>query len=143
MRGVILSAAVLQAQRRISLTTDAGIHHLYERAENRNMNRWKIPAEVETEVRARDTHCVYCTVLFGSRSGKGSFASWEHIVNNASIRTPENIALCCHSCNSSKGTRLLADWLGSNYCVQRGISGESVADVVKRALKSQTRPLSD
>ena len=107
------------------------------------MNRWKIPDELEREVRARDTHCVYCRVLFRSAPGQGSHESWEHIVNDATIRTPENIARCCRSCNSSKSTRLLADWLGSDYCRQRGISDESVADVVKRALKTQTRPISN
>jgi len=105
------------------------------RVENRYVNRWKIPADLESEVRARDTHCVYCGSLFGSRPGKGSLESWEHIENNAGIRTPENIALWCRSCIASKGARLLADWLGSNYCVQRGISAESVADVVKHALR--------
>jgi hypothetical protein len=51
----------------------------------------------------------------------------------------ENIALCCRSCNSSKGQKLLADWLGSEYCRRRGIDSERVADVVKRALESHLR----
>ncbi|HTC50275.1 MAG TPA: HNH endonuclease [Candidatus Aquilonibacter sp.] len=100
------------------------------------MNRWKIPGEVEKEVRARDTHCVYCGILFGSTPGKGSLDSWEHIINDITRRTPENIARCCRSCNSSKGAKFLKDWLKSEYCLRRGIDSERVADVVKRALES-------
>jgi len=100
------------------------------------MNRWKIPASLETEIRERDKHCIYCGTLFGSRPGKGSLASWEHIVNDAKIITRENIALCCCSCNSSKGTKTLADWLKSDYCVRRGIDNERIADVVKLSLRT-------
>ena len=62
-------------------------------------------------------------------------ATWEHIVNDASIRTRENIARCWASCNSSKGTRKLSQWIESPYCKRRGIGPETVADIVKHALK--------
>ena len=62
-------------------------------------------------------------------------ASWEHIINDASIITRDNIALCCVACNSSKGTKSLVKWLQSEYCARLGISGRTVAAVVKRALK--------
>jgi 5-methylcytosine-specific restriction endonuclease McrA len=83
----------------------------------------------------RDGQCVYCRNPFGSGTGKGSLASWEHIINDAKIVTRENIALCCRSCNSSKGAKLLATWLESDYCKRREISRDTVADVVKCALK--------
>ena len=98
------------------------------------MNRWNIPQRLEAEVRTRDTACIYCGVVFGSIDGHGSRASWEHIVNDARIITPENIALCCRSGNSSKGARLLADWIDSPYCKRRGIDRETVAETVKKAL---------
>lgn len=60
----------------------------------------------------------------------------EHIINDAKIITRENIALCCASFNSSKGTKKLSVWLGSCYCKRRGISTDTVADVVKHALRS-------
>jgi len=101
------------------------------------MNRWNIPDWLEQEVVASDRCCVYCRASFGSKPTKGSLASWEHIVNDAKIITRENIALCCRSCNSSKGTKALADWLESEYCQQHGINRESVANVVKRALENQ------
>lgn len=68
----------------------------------------------------------------GSRK---SVATWEHIVNDARIITRENIARCCASCNSSKGVKKLSLWIESNYCKQHGINRETVADVVKEALK--------
>ena len=101
------------------------------------MNRWNIPAWLEQEVLRRDLSCIYCGVVFGSGPGKGSQPSWEHIINDAQIVTRENIALCCRSCNSSKGAKALSIWLDSKYCQQRGIKPESVSDVVKRALQNQ------
>lgn len=98
------------------------------------MNRWKIPRWLETEVRERDKACIYCGVVFGSVNGHGSRPSWEHIINDAKVITRENIALCCRSCNSSKGARLLADWINSQYCQQRGINPNTVAEIVKKAL---------
>jgi hypothetical protein len=99
------------------------------------MNKWNIPDWLEREVKDRDTHCVYCRVEFGSAvHGRRSVATWEHIVNDARIVTRENIARCCVACNSSKGTKRLSDWLESDYCRARGITRDTVAEVVKRAL---------
>ena len=65
------------------------------------MNNWKIPIDLENEIKKRDTICVYCGVEF-SKSSKKTIASWEHIKNDETIITRENIALCCFSCNASK-----------------------------------------
>ena len=98
-------------------------------------NRWKIPQEIEIVVRARDTVCIYCSMPFG---GPGALtrtrSSWEHIINDASIITIENIALCCRGCNASKGQRPLREWLLSDYCRKRGIGFETLADVAKKHL---------
>jgi hypothetical protein len=99
------------------------------------MNRWNIPRWLEEEVTARDTQCVYCGVSFiGRAASRGERPSWEHIVNDAKIITRENIARCCMSCNASKGTKDLVVWLCSRYCVERGISPNSVSPVIKAAL---------
>jgi hypothetical protein len=99
------------------------------------MNRWNIPDWLEKEVKDRDRHCVYCRVELGSSTKTTtSMATWEHIVNDARIVSLENIARCCVTCNSSKGTKKLPDWLESDYCRERGITRDTVADVVKRAL---------
>ncbi|PLK46948.1 HNH endonuclease [Uliginosibacterium sp. TH139] len=101
------------------------------------MNRWNIPEWLEKEVVARDARCIYCGITFGSCGTRKSKSSWEHIVNDERIITRENIALCCMSCNSSKGAKLLQDWLtNSKYCDRKGINENTVAQVVKNALIS-------
>lgn len=98
-------------------------------------NRWGIPKEVEDAVRLRDTTCVYCGIEFKNEdSSRKTKPSWEHIVNDIRIKGADNIALCCMSCNASKGSKTLIDWLTSDYCKSKAISIDSVADVVKRAL---------
>lgn len=100
-------------------------------------NNWNIPVELEAEIRARDKACVYCSTPFiSSKISKKSAASWEHIINDEKIITRENIALCCCGCNSSKGQKQLSVWLQSKYCLERGITKESVASIIKQAIAS-------
>ncbi|MCU0666978.1 MAG: HNH endonuclease [Candidatus Omnitrophica bacterium] len=104
------------------------------------MNRWGIPKWLEKEVRARDKACVYCgvklveSIPFGS--SRRTMATWEHIINNASIVNRDNIARCCAACNSSKGTKPLSDWIHSSYCEKKGINEHTVAAIVRKALRS-------
>lgn len=104
------------------------------------MNRWGIPDWLEEEVKERDKNCVYCgiqmTDTMHSIGPRKFVATWEHIINDASIITRENIARCCVACNSSKGTKKLSDWINSPYCIKRGISIDTVAEVVKVALRA-------
>lgn len=104
------------------------------------MNNWGIPGWLEEEVRARDKTCVYCGIRLiekmPSSGPRKAVATWEHIINDASIVTRENIARCCVACNASKGTKKLSDWLASTYCRKRGIDRDTVADVVKKALQA-------
>ncbi len=92
-------------------------------------NRWGIPQEIEGKVRERDVCCVYCGVSFTKTK-----PTWEHIVNDIKLSGLDNIALCCSSCNSSKGSKLLIDWLSSKYCLTKGISRDTVAAVVRNHL---------
>ena len=100
-------------------------------------NRWGIPKDVEDFVKQRDRNCVYCGQQFlaipESRKQK---PSWEHIVNDIRINGINNISLCCMSCNASKGAKLLNDWLQSDYCKRNNITSDSVAKVVKEAIKN-------
>jgi hypothetical protein len=99
------------------------------------VNRWGIPQILESEVLARDARCIYCGADFHELSAtRGGRPSWEHIVNDASIVTPENIARCCISCNASKGAKPLRAWLATAYCRRRGISEETIAEVARSAL---------
>lgn len=95
-------------------------------------NKWGIPKEVEQLVILRDKSCVYCGVFFQqSEINRKIRRSWEHIINDIRINGPENIALCCVSCNASKGNKVLEAWLTSKYCQVKGINFETVAPVVK------------
>jgi len=102
------------------------------------MNRWGIPKWLENEVRGRDKKCVYCGVNLVDRVPRGNSRknamTWEHIINDARIVTRENIALCCSSCNSSKGIKPLAEWISSSYCQEHGINKNTVAEIVRKAL---------
>lgn len=91
-------------------------------------NRWGIPKEVEQAVLQRDKACVYCGNEFNSE--RRFKQSWEHIINDITIATMENIALCCVGCNASKGTKSLRDWLDSPKAKSRGISLETLSPVV-------------
>jgi hypothetical protein len=101
-------------------------------------NRWGIPKDVEELVKKRDIKCVYCGVLFSnSVTNNKTRPTWEHIINDIRINGPENIALCCGSCNASKGTKPLVNWINSKYCIAKGITRENVSWVVKQHLKGQ------
>lgn len=103
-------------------------------------NRWGIPKEVENHVKERDTSCVYCqTELKEDDSSRTTKPSWEHIVKDIRINGTDNIALCCTSCNASKGSKLLEDWLKSDYCNRNGITAKTVAQVVKNAISNPPR----
>ena len=108
------------------------------------MNNWGIPEWLEREVRERDKRCVYCGIQMVDqmppRGPRKAAATWEHVINDQSIVTRENIAHCCAACNSSKGTKKLSDWIQSNYCMKHGISKDTVAEVVKAALRAHAQP---
>ena len=126
--------SITQSQTRIYSVTD--------KKPNRYMNKWHIPDWLENEVRARDIYCVYCGVQMLDRyipgTSRGRVATWEHIINDARIISRENIALCCASCNSSKGNKLLSEWIESDYCKIHGINNRSVAPVIAAALAIKT-----
>lgn len=96
-------------------------------------NSWGIPLDIEKAVLERDKRCVYCGCEFGIERTKKK--SWEHIINDIRITTLDNIALCCVGCNASKGSKDLDIWFNSNNAKKRGITFETIADVVKLALK--------
>lgn len=99
-------------------------------------NNWNIPAWLEKEIRERDTECVYCRNEFTSiKVSRKSTPSWEHIINDASIITRENITLCCCGCNASKGQKTLSEWLKTKYCQERGITPETVAPIIQKAIE--------
>ena len=104
------------------------------------MNRWSIPPDLEDLVAARDRDCIYCRRPFaGIEGARGHRRSWEHIINDQYISTEQNIALCCISCNSSKGAKTLLQWLESKFCARRGINAGTIAEVARNALNLQAK----
>ncbi|MDV7187937.1 HNH endonuclease signature motif containing protein [Lutibacter sp. TH_r2] len=98
-------------------------------------NRWGIPIDVENFVKQRDKTCVYCGVEFSKdNSSRKTKPSWEHIINDIKINGKDNIALCCVSCNASKGAKLLEDWLKSDYCKKKNITIDTVSTVVQNVI---------
>ncbi len=104
------------------------------------MNRWGIPDWLENEVKERDRSCVYSGIRMVEEMPLGgprkAVATWEHVINDASIVTRENIARCCVACNSSKRTKKLSDWMQSSYCKRLGINKDTVAEVARNSLNS-------
>ena len=99
-------------------------------------NRWGIPKNVEELVKERDTKCVYCGFSFtNSVLTHKTRPTWEHIINDIRINGPDNITLCCGSCNASKGAKILSEWLKGKYCTTKGITKDNVAPVVREFLK--------
>lgn len=103
------------------------------------MNNWGISEWLENEVIARDTHCIYCGITFSNQPEKrGDSPSWEHIINDAKLISKENIARCCISCNSSKGSKTLESWLKSKYCERKLINYNRLALVAKQHLNNNS-----
>lgn len=107
-------------------------------ASGERLNKWGIPDWLEKEVKERDKACIYCGIpmiqKMPSRGSRKTVATWEHIINDTRIVTRENIARCCFSCNASKGTKALLQWLQSEYCRKRGITKDTIARVARQAL---------
>lgn len=102
------------------------------------MNNFNIPQWLEDKVRNRDICCVYCGVVMDSVPGdRKNVSSWEHIENDKPINQEWNCARCCMSCNASKGTKPLSEWLGSEFCTNKGITKYSVAPFIKKYLRER------
>src|SRR3989344_3740727 len=102
-------------------------------------NNYNIPDWLETKVRQRDKLCVYCAVKMRAypnvKGVPGDKATFEHIDNDARNITEGNIVICCGACNSSKGVKMLATWLKSDYCQKKNITTKTMAPIIRQFLK--------
>ena len=105
-------------------------------------NRFGIPADTEQRIRARDTTCVYCGKVYSPRSRR-DMPTIEHLNENPPFYwedglKEEGLAICCGSCNSSRGSRKLRDWFRTPYCLERvkPIDATTVAPAIRRYLRS-------
>ena len=101
-------------------------------------NSYGIPTTVEQRLRARDTCCVYCGKPYAPTPCTDR-PTIEHLDERPPFRwqqglTEAGFAICCWSCNASRGKRSLLDWFGTSYCVARGITPATVAEPVRRYL---------
>jgi hypothetical protein len=105
-------------------------------------NRFGIPRQVEAAIRVRDRACVYCNCemhLAGVAQGKASIEHLNHLPPfywNEGLEA-DGIAICCISCNSSRGRRTHAQWFKSKYCVERNINHDTVSAPVKEYLANE------
>ena len=96
-------------------------------------NTYGISEQDEQAIRARDKACVYCRVLMKqSPYAMGPFgATIEHFNNDGPFEKKFNVAICCRSCNSSKGTKKLLAWFETDYCQKKKINDKTVLKPVK------------
>lgn len=105
-------------------------------------NKFNIPTEILDGIRERDKNCAYCrkTMVYPyRRSACSDSATIEHLNHDGPFYwetglRAEDIVICCGSCNSSRGIKVLTDWFATNYCIERGIDKNTVAESVREYL---------
>ncbi len=110
-------------------------------------NRFGIPENVLSEIRARDKSCVYCrkTMIYPYRTNnRADSATIEHLNCDGPFYwcdklEAHDIVICCGACNSSRGAKTLAEWFNTRYCVDRNINANTVAAPVRSYLQRQKK----
>lgn len=111
------------------------------------VNVFGIPEKELEKIRARDKRCVYChkKMIYPYDSNNYSdSATIEHLSPfkpfywNEGMKI-ENIAICCGSCNSSRGSKRLLDWFKTDYCKIKNINENTVAAPVKDYLARKNK----
>lgn len=101
------------------------------------MNRYGLPEDGLAALRERDTLCVYChrALLYpwdGARRAQS--ATIEHLNHLPPWDDISTVAYCCGSCNSSRRNLTHSEWFKTAYCIDRGITAETVAQPVRAYL---------
>jgi len=99
--------------------------------------RISILDSVMKAVMARDSVCVYCKNSFGDT--RCNMATWEHISGIVKDIGINNIALCCGSCNYSRGNQLISFWFKKDYCISKNINEKTVADIIVKYLENNEK----
>lgn len=98
-----------------------------------------IPDKVLADIAERDKSCVYCrkVMLYPYQvENRKDSATIEHLNCEPPFHwsdglREDGIVMCCASCNSSRGAKTLAKWFESQYCINRNINADTVAEPVK------------
>lgn len=104
-------------------------------------NKYKLSEDELKKIRIQDQKCVYCHKLFKESRGVSyrDKATIEHLNHLPPWNNPKTVAYCCRSCNSSRGKKELAKWFKTNYCLDKKINGETVAQPVKNYIRYSER----
>ena len=101
-------------------------------------NIYGLPEKELERIRARDKKCVYCHKKMAdpkSDAWRGDWATIEHLNHLPPWNNPDTVAICCSSCNSSRGNKTIISWFESRFCKEKNISLESVAKPVRDYVK--------
>ncbi len=106
-------------------------------------NKFEIPEEVEARIRSRDKTCVYChkPMIYPYDGNKPrESATIEHLNEKPPFYWNDGLkesglAICCGSCNSSRGRMKLLVWFRTPYCIDNDINEKMVAEPVKEYIK--------
>lgn len=97
-------------------------------------NKYGIPEDELQKIRARDKTCVYCHKSMWEPQANISRKDWatiEHLNYLPPWNNSKTVAICCGSCNSSRGIKKLTDWFKSPYCIDKNINEKTVAKPVR------------
>ena len=101
-------------------------------------NKYGLPDKELEQVRCRDTTCVYCHKEMAQPNPnvwRGDWATIEHLNHLPPWNNPKTIAICCSSCNSSRGKKTILEWFESDFCKKKNISPLTVAEPVLMYIK--------
>jgi hypothetical protein len=101
-------------------------------------NNYGLPRDELQTIFERDKACVYChktMIGHGANSRRGDWYSIEHLNYLPPWDNPKTVAICCWSCNSSRGNKELTEWFKTPYCLSRGIKEDTVAEPVKNYIR--------
>lgn len=103
-------------------------------------NKYGISEDVLKKIGARDKNCVYChkpMIYPYVRKKQRDCATIEHLNHLPPWDNPVTVVICCGSCNSSRGKKLLLNWFLTPYCIERkrGINEQTVAKPVKEYIQ--------
>ena len=93
-----------------------------------------LPEDGLKRVRQRDVRCVYCHKVMvpnSPKKDKRDCPTIEHLNHLPPWDNIETVAICCWSCNSSRGNRLITQWFEGAYCRERNINYDTVAAAVR------------
>lgn len=98
------------------------------------LNKYGLPEKDLNEIINRDKVCVYCHKKMTSHDTTGKRGDWwtiEHLNYLPPWNNSHTVAICCWSCNSSRGQLKIRDWFKTRYCIAKNINESTVSAVVK------------